>query len=226
MYLGEATLVFSFKGSDHCLSFCFSAFPCGSTALTADRCNQRSPRTSSGRSRATTPWPRRSSPGKALPLPCVSTVFRSKTVPFRAVCLAQHTLSAKPNIFTSFCTNTGDDTMPFLPISGWDQLKKVSQRQTARKGRVLDFDRKTAETQGKGSVFWLTCSSWFLSFFTAVHCLFTASACLSLRQRSSLFSLPFTAFSLRLSAFPCGSTVLTKGHLLLADARDPAGRAQ
>eukprot|EP01051_Picozoa_sp_SAG22_P007750 SAG22_NODE_556_length_9120_cov_2.272475_5_plen_956_part_00 len=29
-----------FKGSDHCLSFCFSAFPCGSTALTADRCNQ------------------------------------------------------------------------------------------------------------------------------------------------------------------------------------------
>eukprot|EP01051_Picozoa_sp_SAG22_P014417 SAG22_NODE_1748_length_3664_cov_10.806171_2_plen_343_part_00 len=30
----------SFKGSDHCLSFCFSAFPCGSTALTSDRCNQ------------------------------------------------------------------------------------------------------------------------------------------------------------------------------------------
>eukprot|EP01051_Picozoa_sp_SAG22_P018019 SAG22_NODE_2922_length_2101_cov_1.501499_3_plen_239_part_00 len=29
-----------FKGSDHCLSFCFSAFPCGSTALTDDRCNQ------------------------------------------------------------------------------------------------------------------------------------------------------------------------------------------
>eukprot|EP01051_Picozoa_sp_SAG22_P009438 SAG22_NODE_789_length_7224_cov_2.663953_3_plen_110_part_00 len=28
------------KGSDHCLSFCFSAFPCGSTALTSDRCNQ------------------------------------------------------------------------------------------------------------------------------------------------------------------------------------------
>eukprot|EP01051_Picozoa_sp_SAG22_P001266 SAG22_NODE_48_length_24654_cov_4.406394_14_plen_223_part_00 len=36
---GEAT-VLSFKGSDHCLSFCFSAFPCGSTALTADRCSQ------------------------------------------------------------------------------------------------------------------------------------------------------------------------------------------
>eukprot|EP01051_Picozoa_sp_SAG22_P009351 SAG22_NODE_773_length_7297_cov_102.041539_3_plen_283_part_00 len=36
---GEAT-VLSFKGSDHCLSFCFSAFPCGSTALTSDRCNQ------------------------------------------------------------------------------------------------------------------------------------------------------------------------------------------
>eukprot|EP01051_Picozoa_sp_SAG22_P004047 SAG22_NODE_208_length_15237_cov_22.602774_8_plen_224_part_00 len=30
----------SFKGSDHCLSFYFSAFPCGSTALTSDRCNQ------------------------------------------------------------------------------------------------------------------------------------------------------------------------------------------
>eukprot|EP01051_Picozoa_sp_SAG22_P019297 SAG22_NODE_3519_length_1666_cov_1.324186_2_plen_219_part_00 len=30
-----------FKGSDHCLSFCFSAFPCGSTALTSDRCSQR-----------------------------------------------------------------------------------------------------------------------------------------------------------------------------------------
>eukprot|EP01051_Picozoa_sp_SAG22_P006678 SAG22_NODE_444_length_10453_cov_8.586343_9_plen_261_part_00 len=27
--------VLSFKGSDHCLSFCFSAFPCGSTALTS-----------------------------------------------------------------------------------------------------------------------------------------------------------------------------------------------
>eukprot|EP01051_Picozoa_sp_SAG22_P027649 SAG22_NODE_9357_length_593_cov_1.866397_1_plen_53_part_10 len=37
--LGEAT-VMPFKGSDHCLSLCFSAFPCGSTALTADRCNQ------------------------------------------------------------------------------------------------------------------------------------------------------------------------------------------
>eukprot|EP01051_Picozoa_sp_SAG22_P001082 SAG22_NODE_38_length_26325_cov_107.302067_20_plen_235_part_00 len=38
---GEATLVLSFEGSDHCLSFCFSAFPCGSTAITAaDRCNQ------------------------------------------------------------------------------------------------------------------------------------------------------------------------------------------
>eukprot|EP01051_Picozoa_sp_SAG22_P001792 SAG22_NODE_74_length_22289_cov_65.265119_12_plen_353_part_00 len=36
---GEAT-VLSFKGSDHCLSLCFSAFPCGSTALTEDRCNQ------------------------------------------------------------------------------------------------------------------------------------------------------------------------------------------
>eukprot|EP01051_Picozoa_sp_SAG22_P005220 SAG22_NODE_302_length_12743_cov_12.397738_18_plen_271_part_00 len=36
---GEAT-VLSFKGSDHCLSFCFSAFPCGSTALTSDRCHQ------------------------------------------------------------------------------------------------------------------------------------------------------------------------------------------
>eukprot|EP01051_Picozoa_sp_SAG22_P019342 SAG22_NODE_3541_length_1652_cov_1.383129_2_plen_317_part_00 len=28
------------KGSDHCLSLCFSAFPCGFTALTSDRCNQ------------------------------------------------------------------------------------------------------------------------------------------------------------------------------------------
>eukprot|EP01051_Picozoa_sp_SAG22_P015609 SAG22_NODE_2066_length_3057_cov_2.605139_2_plen_543_part_00 len=37
---GEAT-VLSFKGSDHCLSLCFSAFPCGSTALTEDRCNQK-----------------------------------------------------------------------------------------------------------------------------------------------------------------------------------------
>eukprot|EP01051_Picozoa_sp_SAG22_P021475 SAG22_NODE_4753_length_1174_cov_1.681860_1_plen_101_part_10 len=35
---GEAT-VLSLKGGDHCLSLCFSAFPCGSTALTADRCN-------------------------------------------------------------------------------------------------------------------------------------------------------------------------------------------
>eukprot|EP01051_Picozoa_sp_SAG22_P006878 SAG22_NODE_465_length_10181_cov_6.604444_18_plen_103_part_00 len=26
------------QGSDHCLSLCFSAFPCGSTALTEDRC--------------------------------------------------------------------------------------------------------------------------------------------------------------------------------------------
>eukprot|EP01051_Picozoa_sp_SAG22_P016364 SAG22_NODE_2297_length_2744_cov_4.528544_2_plen_525_part_00 len=34
---GEAT-VLSFKGSDHCLSFCFSAFPCGSAALTSDTC--------------------------------------------------------------------------------------------------------------------------------------------------------------------------------------------
>eukprot|EP01051_Picozoa_sp_SAG22_P002975 SAG22_NODE_138_length_18031_cov_5.796621_23_plen_124_part_00 len=39
MYNGEATVV-SLKGSDHCLSFCFSAFPCGSTALTEYRCNQ------------------------------------------------------------------------------------------------------------------------------------------------------------------------------------------
>eukprot|EP01051_Picozoa_sp_SAG22_P001157 SAG22_NODE_43_length_25304_cov_5.394644_9_plen_177_part_00 len=36
---GEAT-VLSSKGSDHCLFFCFSAFPCGSTALTSARCNQ------------------------------------------------------------------------------------------------------------------------------------------------------------------------------------------
>eukprot|EP01051_Picozoa_sp_SAG22_P006095 SAG22_NODE_388_length_11295_cov_14.512594_2_plen_224_part_00 len=42
-YLGETT-VLSFKGSDHCLSFCFSAFPCGSTALTSDTCcNQALP---------------------------------------------------------------------------------------------------------------------------------------------------------------------------------------
>eukprot|EP01051_Picozoa_sp_SAG22_P000941 SAG22_NODE_31_length_27697_cov_7.384376_12_plen_303_part_00 len=34
---GEAT-VLSFKGSDHCLSLCFSAFACGSTALTEDTC--------------------------------------------------------------------------------------------------------------------------------------------------------------------------------------------
>eukprot|EP01051_Picozoa_sp_SAG22_P017734 SAG22_NODE_2807_length_2191_cov_1.949331_2_plen_433_part_00 len=31
-----------FKGSDHCLSFCFPAFPCGSTALTADTCCNQS----------------------------------------------------------------------------------------------------------------------------------------------------------------------------------------
>eukprot|EP01051_Picozoa_sp_SAG22_P017348 SAG22_NODE_2654_length_2333_cov_207.686213_4_plen_152_part_00 len=31
-------MALSFKGSDHCLSFCFSAFPCGSTALTYDTC--------------------------------------------------------------------------------------------------------------------------------------------------------------------------------------------
>eukprot|EP01051_Picozoa_sp_SAG22_P013049 SAG22_NODE_1419_length_4466_cov_5.588963_4_plen_558_part_00 len=37
--LGAAT-VLSFKGSDRCLSLCFSSFPCGSTALTEDRCNQ------------------------------------------------------------------------------------------------------------------------------------------------------------------------------------------
>eukprot|EP01051_Picozoa_sp_SAG22_P011117 SAG22_NODE_1046_length_5865_cov_4.719910_2_plen_175_part_00 len=36
-------MVLSFKGSDHCLSFCFSAFLCGSTALTSDRCNQLPP---------------------------------------------------------------------------------------------------------------------------------------------------------------------------------------
>eukprot|EP01051_Picozoa_sp_SAG22_P001659 SAG22_NODE_68_length_22846_cov_32.458258_2_plen_324_part_00 len=36
---GEAT-VLAFKGSDHCLSLCFSAFPCGSTALTYARCHQ------------------------------------------------------------------------------------------------------------------------------------------------------------------------------------------
>eukprot|EP01051_Picozoa_sp_SAG22_P012892 SAG22_NODE_1385_length_4533_cov_11.714253_2_plen_586_part_00 len=34
--MGEATVL-----SFHCLSLCFSAFPCGSTALTEDRCNQR-----------------------------------------------------------------------------------------------------------------------------------------------------------------------------------------
>eukprot|EP01051_Picozoa_sp_SAG22_P009522 SAG22_NODE_799_length_7128_cov_14.224356_7_plen_222_part_00 len=28
------------SGGDHCLSLCFSAFPCGSTALTYDRCHQ------------------------------------------------------------------------------------------------------------------------------------------------------------------------------------------
>eukprot|EP01051_Picozoa_sp_SAG22_P001258 SAG22_NODE_48_length_24654_cov_4.406394_6_plen_228_part_00 len=56
--VGEAT-VLSFKGSDHCLSFCFSAFLCGSTALTADTCcnqtRRRRPRgstRSSERSRA------------------------------------------------------------------------------------------------------------------------------------------------------------------------------
>eukprot|EP01051_Picozoa_sp_SAG22_P012422 SAG22_NODE_1291_length_4852_cov_3.176310_2_plen_589_part_00 len=49
---GEAT-VLSFKGSDHCLSFCFSAFPCGSTALTSDRCNQRSTWPASPGGRAT-----------------------------------------------------------------------------------------------------------------------------------------------------------------------------
>eukprot|EP01051_Picozoa_sp_SAG22_P008555 SAG22_NODE_659_length_8069_cov_2038.703137_1_plen_220_part_00 len=36
---GEAT-VLSFKGSDHCLSLCFSAVLCGSTALTEYRYNQ------------------------------------------------------------------------------------------------------------------------------------------------------------------------------------------
>eukprot|EP01051_Picozoa_sp_SAG22_P005845 SAG22_NODE_361_length_11712_cov_6.108155_4_plen_98_part_00 len=33
--LGEATVL-----SFHCLFLCFSAFPCGSTALTEDRCDQ------------------------------------------------------------------------------------------------------------------------------------------------------------------------------------------
>eukprot|EP01051_Picozoa_sp_SAG22_P012213 SAG22_NODE_1248_length_5014_cov_9.812004_6_plen_211_part_00 len=37
---GEAT-VLSFKGSDHCLSLCFSVFPCSSAALTEDRCNHQ-----------------------------------------------------------------------------------------------------------------------------------------------------------------------------------------
>eukprot|EP01051_Picozoa_sp_SAG22_P023915 SAG22_NODE_6387_length_863_cov_0.941099_2_plen_85_part_00 len=36
------------KGSDHCLSFCFSAFPCGSTALTEDSCNQGTPLAGTG----------------------------------------------------------------------------------------------------------------------------------------------------------------------------------
>eukprot|EP01051_Picozoa_sp_SAG22_P013597 SAG22_NODE_1543_length_4162_cov_1.982279_2_plen_174_part_00 len=42
------------KGNDHCLSFCFPAFPCGSTALTADTCCNRAeaagwPRAGGGR---------------------------------------------------------------------------------------------------------------------------------------------------------------------------------
>eukprot|EP01051_Picozoa_sp_SAG22_P005955 SAG22_NODE_372_length_11551_cov_20.656741_9_plen_170_part_00 len=35
IFAGEATVL-----SFHCLSLCFSAFPCGSTALIEDRCNQ------------------------------------------------------------------------------------------------------------------------------------------------------------------------------------------
>eukprot|EP01051_Picozoa_sp_SAG22_P006196 SAG22_NODE_398_length_11106_cov_67.829836_3_plen_124_part_00 len=42
--LGEATVILF-----HCLSLCFSAFPCGSAALTEDRCNQG----------LTPRWPRR-----------------------------------------------------------------------------------------------------------------------------------------------------------------------
>ena len=37
----------------------------------------------------------------------------------------------QPNIFTSFCTNTGDDTLPYLPIKGWEQLKKTLEVQLA-----------------------------------------------------------------------------------------------
>ena len=35
----------------------------------------------------------------------------------------------EPNIFTSFCTNTGDDSMPYLPVKGWEQLSKVLEDQ-------------------------------------------------------------------------------------------------
>ena len=30
-----------------------------------------------------------------------------------------------PNIFTSFCTATADDSAPYLPIKGWEQLQKM-----------------------------------------------------------------------------------------------------
>ena len=32
---------------------------------------------------------------------------------------------AHPNIFTSFCTATADDSAPYLPIKGWEQLQKM-----------------------------------------------------------------------------------------------------
>eukprot|EP01051_Picozoa_sp_SAG22_P004465 SAG22_NODE_241_length_14126_cov_9.747202_1_plen_166_part_00 len=56
---GEAT-VLSFKGSDHCLSLCFSAFPCGSTALTEDTCCNQGP---------SAPGRRRSGPAAPTPTP-------------------------------------------------------------------------------------------------------------------------------------------------------------
>eukprot|EP01051_Picozoa_sp_SAG22_P007906 SAG22_NODE_575_length_8991_cov_12.134859_6_plen_89_part_00 len=40
------------KAVIHCLSFCFSAFPCGSTALTLDRCNQSIPQIAARASQA------------------------------------------------------------------------------------------------------------------------------------------------------------------------------
>jgi dynein heavy chain len=43
----------------------------------------------------------------------------------------EETLELRPNIFTSFCTNTGDDTAPWLPVKGWDQLKKQLEEQLA-----------------------------------------------------------------------------------------------